>query len=219
MTADVVIFDCDGVLIDSELLAVRADIACLAEAGIEISVAGILERYLGISAAAMLSDIERRYGRRLPADFSQRHHAALMRLFHRELMAVAHVEAALDALAAKVCVASGSASERLRHGLSLVGLYKRLSPHVFSANMVRHGKPAPDLFLYAAREMGVLPERCVVVEDSLAGIAAARAAGMTAIGFCGGSHCAPDHAARLSAAGATSVIADLRDLAGVLARL
>jgi HAD superfamily hydrolase (TIGR01509 family) len=219
MSLDLVIFDCDGVLIDSEPLAVRADRACLAEAGIDISAEEILDRYTGIAIAEMWTDIETRYATSLPADLSERHHARLMQIFEAELKAVPHVEAALDSLDCKVCVASSSTPERVRRALSLVRLYERLQPHIFSAAMVARGKPAPDLFLYAARQMGVSPVRCLVVEDSPAGIEAARAAGMKAIGFCGGSHCRPGHGALLRARGANAVIADMRDLAHTLARV
>ena len=110
-------------------------------------------------------------------------------------------------------------AERIRLGLEVVGLYDRFHPHLFSASMVRHGKPAPDLFLDAAARMGPAPERCLVIEDSPAGVEAARAAGMSAIGFCGGSHCRPGHAERLKARGAALVIADMGELATAMAEL
>src|SRR5438128_1669099 len=191
MPFDLVIFDCDGVLIDSELLSVEADIRCLAEHGIELAADEILDRYTGISLAAMQADLEERHGRILP-DFAARHRDCLRALFEAELRPIADVAAVLDELdshACRSCVASSSAPERLRHALTLVGLFERFHPYVFSATQVARGKPAPDLFLYAAARMGIRPERCAVIEDSLPGIAAAVAAGMTAIGFTGGSHC------------------------------
>lgn len=216
MRFDLVIFDCDGVLVDSELLSVRADIECLAEHGIAISADELLERYTGLSMASMLADLEQRHRRPLPG-FAQRHRARLEGLFTRELTAIAGIEAVLDTLPpSRVCVASSSAPERIRHALCSVGLLDRLSPHLFSATMVEHGKPAPDLFLYAASRMGAAPSRCVVIEDSLPGITAAVAAGMTAIGFCGGGYCAPGHAARLTDAGAGTVIDRMPDLPGLL---
>ena len=117
------------------------------------------------------------------------------------------------------CVASSSTPDQISRKLDLTGLLPRFGDNLFSATMVARGKPAPDLFLFAAREMGAAPERCLVVEDSPAGIAAALAAGMTAIGFCGGSHCGPDHGVRLEACGAAAVIADMRGLADAAARL
>jgi beta-phosphoglucomutase-like phosphatase (HAD superfamily) len=149
---DLVIFDCDGVLIDSEMLSVRADIDCLAEHGIEISADEILERYTGISLADMLSDLETRFGRPLPRFGG--HHARLRALFEAELQPIAGVAAVLDSLGCRSCVASSGTPERLMHALSLVGFHTRFHPNIFSATQVARGKPAPDLFLYAADRMG-----------------------------------------------------------------
>jgi len=217
MPFDLIIFDCDGVLIDSELLSVQADRECLAEDGIELSVAETLDRYSGISLAAMLSDLEARYGRPLP-DFAERHQARLRPLFEADLRAIPGVTEVLDGLSCRSCVASSGTPERLRHALSLVGLFDRFHPHIFSATEVVHGKPAPDLFLHAALRMGVPPEHCVVIEDSVPGITAAVAAGMPAIGFTGGAHCRPGHAARLSQAGAAVVIERMAQLMPALTR-
>jgi HAD superfamily hydrolase (TIGR01509 family) len=214
---DLVIFDCDGVLIDSELLSVRADLECLADEGIEISAEEILERYTGISMAGMLADLEARYGRSLP-DFAARHQQRLRPLFEAGLRAIPGVIDALDGLSCTACVASSGTHERLRHALGLVGLYDRFHPNIFSANEVARGKPAPDLFLYAADRMGVTPRRCLVVEDSVAGVEAAVAAGMSAIGFAGGSHCSSGHDTRLARAGAALVIDRMARLAPALAR-
>ena len=215
MSFDLVIFDCDGVLIDSELLSVRADIACLAEDGLALSEEEILERYTGISLAGMVTDLEQRHGRSLP-DFAGRHHAALTALFADELRPIAGIEALLDRLSGKRCVASSGTPERIRLGLSQVGLYDRFHPHIFSATMVSRGKPAPDLFLHAADQMATDPRRCVVVEDSLPGVAAAVSAGMIPVGFVGASHCRPDHAARLAAAGAVRVAGTMPELQTIL---
>lgn len=217
MHFDLVIFDCDGVLIDSELLSVQADIECLAEHGIDISAGEILERYTGISMAGMLADFETRYGRQLP-DFADRHRRRLRALFEGGLRPIPGVAAVLDSLECGRCVASSSTPERLRHALSLVGLFDRFHPNIFSATEVARGKPAPDLFLHAADRMGVAPQRCVVIEDSLPGVAAAVAAGMTTIGFTGGGHCRPGHDVRLTAAGAALVIGHLAELVPALAQ-
>ena len=217
MSFDLVIFDCDGVLIDSELLSVRADLESLAEDGIDLSTEEILDRYTGLSMAAMLGDLEIRHGRPLP-DFARRHQDRLRRLFEADLRPIPGVIAVLDWLACRSCVASSATPERLHHALSLTGLLDRFDPHVFSATAVARGKPAPDLFLYAAERMGVAPQRCVVIEDSIPGIAAAVAAGMLAIGFTGGSHCRPGHAARLAEEGAALVIGRMAELAPILAR-
>ena len=206
MAWDLVIFDCDGVLIDSEPLTIRLEIALLAEHGIAITADEINERYCGVSMKAMLSDLEARHGRSLGDDFAARHAASLARLCEAELQVMPGIEAVLDGLSSRMCVASSSSPERLRHTLGLVDLYRRFDPHVFSATMVARGKPAPDLFLYAAQRFATAPEHCLVIEDSPAGIDAAVTAGMTAIGFCGGSHCGPEHGNRLQARGAALVV-------------
>jgi HAD superfamily hydrolase (TIGR01509 family) len=215
MAFDLVIFDCDGVLVDSEMLSVRADIECLAEHGIELSADEILERYTGISMAGMLKDLEVRFGRKLPG-FANRHHDRLRLLFEEGLQPIPGIVEVLDSLGLPSCVASSGTPERIEHALSLVGLLDRFHPHLFSAVEVRHGKPAPDLFLHAAVRMGVAPARCVVIEDSLPGVAAAVAAGMTAIGFTGGSHCPPAHDSRLLERGAALVVGSMAELLPVL---
>ena len=134
------------------------------------------------------------------------------------MQAVPGVTAILDSLACRFCIASSGRPDRLKHALSLVGLYDRFHPHIFSATEVPRGKPAPDLFLHAARQMGVAPARCVVIEDSVPGVTAAVAAGMTVIGFTGASHCRPGDAARLSAHRAIEVVDDMAQLLPVLAR-
>ena len=216
MPCELLIFDCDGVLIDSELLSIRVDQECLAECGIELSMEEIHELYTGISFAGMVADLEARHGP-LPVDFADRHRRRLWPLFERELRAIPGVAAVIDALSCRTCVASSGRPERLRHALSLVGLYDRFHPNVFSAVEVARGKPAPDLFLYAAERMGVLPARCLVIEDSLPGVTAAVAAGMTVIGFVGASHCRPGDGARLAAQGAAAVIDDMAQLPPMLA--
>ncbi len=191
MRFELAIFDCDGVLIDSEHLAVRADVACLAEDGIVVTEAEILSAYVGISVAGMVADLERRFGRKVAGDFTDRHHTRIHAIFEAELQAMPGIGAVLDAWPRARCVASSSTPARLRHSLGLVGLYDRFAPHIFSAVQVARGKPAPDLFLYAAARMGVEPRDCIVIEDSLAGVEAAVAAGMAVIGFTGGTTAPP----------------------------
>ena len=217
MQPQLIIFDCDGVLIDSEVIACRADAACLAELGITISVDEIMERYLGISAAEMCADIEQRLGARLPQDFGTTLHRRVQAVFDTELKAIAGVEAVLSTLKQRRCVASSSAPERLRRSLSLTGLLAYFEPHLFSATQVAHGKPAPDLFLFAAASMQVRVADCVVIEDSVPGVCAAVAAGIRAIGFTGGGHCRPGHGDRLLAAGAQTVCAHMHELPALIA--
>jgi HAD superfamily hydrolase (TIGR01509 family) len=216
---DLIIFDCDGVLIDSELLTIEVEVALLAEAGIMITGDEIIERYVGISMKAMLADLEARFGLPLGDDFAARHAVRVNTVFERDLRAMPGIVGVLTGLPGKVCVASSSSPERLRHTLGIAGLYERFHPHIFSATMVEHGKPAPDLFLHAAERMGAPPSRCLVIEDSMPGIEAAAAAGMTAIGFTGGSHCREGHAARLGTAGAAIVVEAMAEMPAAVARL
>jgi HAD superfamily hydrolase (TIGR01509 family) len=209
---DLVIFDCDGVLIDSELLAVGVEVALLAEADIAITGDEIIDRYVGISMKGMIADLEARFGRPLGDDFAARHALKVNDVFARELKPMPGIGDVLAGLQGKICVASSSSPERLRHTLGIAGLYERFRPHIFSATMVARGKPAPDLFLHAAERMRAMPSRCVVIEDSGPGVEAAVAAGMTAIGFAGGSHCRAGHAARLSASGAAIVVAAMSEM-------
>jgi HAD superfamily hydrolase (TIGR01509 family) len=213
------IFDCDGVLIDSEMIACRAEAACLTAFGIDMSADEILDRYLGIGMATMLADLVGRLGHTLPSlppDFADTLRQQVAVAFQAELQPMPGIEALLQALPGARCVASGSAPERLRHSLGLTGLLPYFDPHVFSATQVGRGKPAPDLFLFAAHRMQAAPATCVVIEDSVAGVQAAVAAGMRVIGFTGGSHCRPGHAARLRAAGASAVCDDVRGLQALM---
>jgi HAD superfamily hydrolase (TIGR01509 family) len=209
---ELIIFDCDGVLIDSEELACRTDSACLAEIGIAMSAEEILDRYLGVSASEMFADIELRHGRALPPDFPEMVRGRIAAAFETDLMPMEGVEAALHALPFRRCVASSSVPARVRQSLAVTGLLRYFDPHLFSATQVAHSKPAPDLFLFAAAAMRAPATTCLVVEDSVAGVCAAVAAGMPVIGFTGGGHCRPGHAERLRAAGAFAACDDMQRL-------
>jgi HAD superfamily hydrolase (TIGR01509 family) len=198
------------------VISCRTDAVCLAEIGIAISAEEIMDRYLGISAAAMSGDIESRLGRSLPAGFAETLRVRVAAAFATELAPIAGVAAMLDALPFRRCVASSSAPERLRQSLSLTGLLSYFEPNVFSATQVARGKPAPDLFWFAADAMRVARAACVVVEDSVPGVQAAVAAGMKVIGFSGGGHCRPGHGERLRAAGAFAVADAMSRLPGLL---
>jgi len=213
---DLIIFDCDGVLIDSEVLACRTDAACLAEIGIAMSTEEILDRYLGVSASDMFADIELRHGRALPSGFPEMVRGRIATAFEADLKPMEGVEAALQTLSSRRCVASSSAPARVRQSLSLTGLLRYFDPHVFSATQVARSKPAPDLFLFAADAMQAAPGTCLVVEDSVAGVCAAVAAGMRVVGFTGGTHCRPGHAERLRSAGAFAVAGNMGQLPGLV---
>jgi HAD superfamily hydrolase (TIGR01509 family) len=181
-----VIFDCDGVLVDSERLAVRVEAAVLAELGWPLSQAEVIERFMGRSQAFMVQAIRDRLGGRLPDDWQDRLDRRYRAAFDAELTPVDGVVEALDRIATPTCVASGASHETLRLTLGLTGLYQRFEGRIFSASEVAEGKPAPDLFLHAAARMGAEPAACAVVEDSRYGVEAARAAGMLAFGYTGG---------------------------------
>lgn len=208
-----VIFDCDGVLIDSEVLCQRIEAECLVEHGFAMPFEEVAARYLGLSAAAMFADLEARFGRPVPPALLEDLARRTVASFETELVAMPGIHALLDRLPVPACVASSSRPERLAHTLGLTGLFGRFAPHIFSSTMVANGKPAPDLFLFAARQMGADPAACVVVEDSTAGVRAGVAAGMAVIGFCGGGHCPPDHGRGLLAAGASAVFSHMDALA------
>jgi HAD superfamily hydrolase (TIGR01509 family) len=183
---ELVIFDCDGVLVDSEPIAVRIDVEMLAELGVSMSEAEVIERYVGRSPEVILAETEATLGHRLPDGWFERGEARIRQAYLTELRPVDGINEALEALEVPVCVASSSGHESLRFKLELTGLYERFAGRIFSATEVANGKPAPDLFLHAARRMGVDPSACVVVEDSRYGVQAARAAGMDVLGYAGG---------------------------------
>ncbi|WP_316975851.1 HAD family hydrolase [Shumkonia mesophila] len=213
---DLVIFDCDGVLVDSELLASRLLAEALAAEGYAVTEADCRARFTGISIRSVIEIIEAERGTPLPADFEDKVRANDLAVFARELKAVPGVAAALARIPTAKCVASSGAPEKIRHSLTVTGLIDFFAPHLFSAHMVRRGKPAPDLFLFAAAKMGVEAARCVVVEDSAAGVAAAGAAGMPVLGFAGGGHAGDGYAAMLKATGAARVFDDMAELPALL---
>lgn len=216
-TPGLLIFDCDGVLIDSEVVACRVDAACLAEIGVAVTAEQIMARYVGIGLTEMLADIAQQVGRELPADLADAMRRRTAAAFATELRAIVGVEAVLSRPGQPRCVASGSEPARIHQSLTLTGLLQHFHPHVFSATQVARGKPAPDLFLFASTAMQVLPANCLVIEDSVAGVQAARAAGMEVLGFAGGSHCRPGHDDRLRDAGAAAVFTDMSRLPELLA--
>ena len=213
---NLVIFDCDGVLVDSEVIGCRVEAEFLSNIGIPISADEIIERYVGISETAMFADIEARCGRKLPANFAEKLRERISAAFDAELAAMPGIEVALNGISSARCVASSSTPERLRRSLTLARLFQYFEPHIFSATQVALGKPAPDLFLFAATQMKASPETCTVIEDSEAGVRAAIAAGMRVLGFTGGSHCGSGHSARLRGAGAATVFDDMRNLPALI---
>jgi HAD superfamily hydrolase (TIGR01509 family) len=214
---DLVIFDCDGVLVDSELISCRAHSETLTRHGYPITADQVLERFLGVSDREARAAIEAEIGRKLPDDFEAQVKHATLQFYAGDLRAISHVGEAIAAIDLAKCVASSGTPEKIRHGLTCAALYDVLAPNIFSATQVERGKPAPDLFLFAAEQMRASPARCVVIEDSVPGITGALAAGMSVLGFHGGSHCQPGHAAKLRAAGAHRTFDDMRQLPALIA--
>lgn len=183
-----VIFDCDGVLVDSEAISVEILRTFIGEAGGSVSEEVAYRRFLGRSVAAVSEILASDFGVAMTDADLDRMRAEVQARFARELKPVPGVRAMLEALSLPRCVASSGSPERILFSLTVTGLLGPLAPHLFSAAMVENGKPAPDLFLHAARIMGVAPNHCLVVEDSPAGIEAAHAAGMHVAAFTGGLH-------------------------------
>ncbi|WP_201837848.1 HAD family hydrolase [Microvirga zambiensis] len=205
------IFDCDGVLVDSEVLSCRIDAEFLTQIGIPYTAEEVARQFLGVSLKTMISRIEAERNRRLPDDFGEKLNRILFERFETDLKPIAGVRDAILSLPYPRCVASSSVPERITLSLRITGLAD-LFDDIFSSTQVARGKPAPDLFLHAASHMSARPEDCVVIEDSTAGVQAALAAGMRVIGFAGGGHCGPDHADKLRQAGAPHTILNMADL-------
>jgi HAD superfamily hydrolase (TIGR01509 family) len=211
--AELVIFDCDGVLIDSERLSVRVDVEMLRELGWPLTEAEVIERFVGRSDRDTRAAIEAHLGHPLPDGWGEQIERRYRDLFAAELVPVEGIVQALQAIPEPTCIASSGTHDHLRYTLGLTGLYDRFAGRIFSSEDVSQGKPAPDLFLYAAAQMGVAPERCVVVEDSRNGVLAARGAGMRALAFAGGHP-----PAQLLAGPGTTVFSEMRELPSLIAQ-
>ena len=218
MTTELVIFDCDGVLVDSEVISCRAHALVLTRHGYPITEEQVLKRFLGVSEREARQIVEAEIGRKLP-DIEAQIHEETLRFYQSDLKGITHIGDAVAAIKLPKCVASSGTPEKIRHGLTCAGLYDKLAPHIFSAVQVARGKPAPDLFLFAAEQMKAEPSQCIVIEDSVPGVTGARAAGMTVLGFHGGSHCLPGHAELLRAAGAAVTFDDMRQLPGLIEQI
>lgn len=218
-----VIFDCDGVLVDSEPIALSVLAETLAAQGLVLDPAEVSERFLGRSLGAVTAGVREEFDIRLPDDFAALMRRRLFERYETELRAISGLEQVLEGLEAAgiaVCVASSSLPERIEKSLSVTGLLSRFTPHVFSASMVKAGKPAPDLFLHAAGQLGFRPDHCLVIEDSPAGIAAAKAAGMRVFAFGGGGHAAsPEFRERIAAMNPDARFDAMPELLQLVARM
>jgi len=213
---DFVIFDCDGVLMDSEVISNRIFMESFAELGIVFTVEEMLAFGVGKNAVTLAAAIEREFGVTLPAGFIEGLRARIIDAFTTELRPIDGVPELLAALKVKRCVASNSHIRRVQHALTTTGLMPHLEPHIYTPAMVARGKPAPDLFLYAAKQHGVPPERCLVIEDSLSGVTAANAAGIPVNGFVGASHCRSGHDDAMPEAGCVQVFGRMDEVARFL---
>ena len=218
MTAtELVVFDCDGVLVDSEVIVAEYEAIRLTEAGFPLTFDDIAERFIGLSYPSMMAALHEQFGRPVPDGLSERIQAEVLALFPEHLQPVAGMTEFITGLELPRCVASSSNLDRIRLSLDVTGLADFFDPdHVFSAQMVKRGKPAPDLFLHAAEQLDADPARCLVIEDSPHGVTAARAAGMEVVGFVGGGHARPALRDRLTAAGADTIVDHAEHLAELI---
>lgn len=218
--AGLIIFDCDGVLVDSEPLSMRVLLETIAEAGGNIDAKQGYERFLGKSLASVTEILHLDYGIAVSDDALEKMRKQLYALFRKELRPVPGIAEALRSLILPRCVASSSQVERIQLSLSVTGLAPFFGDLIFSASMVEHGKPAPDLFLHAAREMHIEPGRCIVIEDSPAGVEAAKRAGMRVFAFLGGSHAqSPAHRRTLEELEPSEIFDDMAALPGLIERV
>lgn len=201
-------FDCDGVLVDSEVIASQVDAEMLTAVGFKIAPEEVTRRFAELTSTAIHDIVETEIGRKLPDDFLPRQKEALDRRLARDLTIVAGAKEMLDKLQGPRCICSNSTTERLRIELDKVGLTEWFAPNVFSAVEVgdRQPKPSPNVYAHAAKSFGVPPREMVVLEDSVFGVTAAKAAGARVIGFTGGGHTWLGHADLLVEAGAETVI-------------
>ena len=213
---DLVIFDCDGVLVDSELIFARVLAESLIALDFPTTIDEAIALGFGKNRVTLSAAVAAQFGEALPDTFFEAFAARSASAFEHELSPMVGVEDLLAALPMPRCVASNGRLDRVRPRLAITGLLPFFDPHVFSASQVAFGKPAPDLFLFAAQRLGARPADCTVVEDSIPGVEAAIAARMPVVGFCGGGHCPQDHADRLIAAGCSRVFAKMPDLAAFL---
>lgn len=218
---DLIIFDCDGVLVDSEIIAAQVESRLLTEAGYPISVEEMGERFAGMTWKNILLEVEKEANIPLSASLIDKSETLLDARLERDVKIIDGVKFALARLTTQRCVCSNSSSHRIDMMLEKVGLKPYFAPHVYSAKDLGPDrvKPKPDIFLHAAQQFNVSPDKCLVIEDSTHGVHGAKAAGMRVVGFTGASHTYPSHADRLTDAGAETVIARMMDLPAVIAAL
>lgn len=206
-----VIFDCDGVLVDSEPISCRAFTEALREIGLEVTQEEMFDKFVGYSMKHCMEVVQKILGRPAPENFVAELQSRTFARFKAELKAMPGIEQALDELDISFCVASSGDHAKMRTTLGITGLLPRFEGKMFSVTQVARGKPAPDVYLFAAEKMGAEPGKCVVVEDTPPGVKAGVAAGMRVLGFC-----AHTPRGKLEAAGAHVVFDNMRGLAEVM---
>ena len=218
---DLIIFDCDGVLVDSEIIAAKVESKLLTDAGYPISVEEMGERFSGMTWKNILLAVEKEANIPLSASLLDKSEQLLDARLARDVKIIDGVKFALARLATQRCICSNSSSHRLDMMLEKVGLKPYFAPHIYSAKDLGADrvKPKPDIFLHAAEQFKVSPDKVLVLEDSVHGIHGAKAAGMRVVGFTGASHTYPSHADRLTDAGAETVISRMMDFPAVVAAL
>ncbi len=215
-----VIFDSDGVLVDSEIIHIAVERELLSELGLQYDHTAYLSRFVGLSNTdfyhELSKDFAEQVGGNFPESFGKELQARTWPKIETELKPIEGIEDFIKSLAQPVAVASSAPIEKLQRKLEITGLGPLFAPHIYSVDHVTRGKPAPDLFLYAAEALEIDPHRCLVVEDSAHGIKAARAAGMTPIGFVGGGHVDDGLPSRLKDCGAEIVVTDYAKLLALI---
>lgn len=217
---ELIVFDCDGVLVDSEAIYIESELAHLAGLGARFERVEYMGMFMGLAPATweetIAIEVERMTGSPLPEDFFKTLYEGERQMMEESLAPLPGALDVVSSLSMPVCVASSSRMIWLTWKLERTGLFGLFDPHIFSAELVPRGKPEPDLFLHAAYAMGASPARTVVVEDSANGVLAAKAAGMKVIGFTGGGHCLPGHGEVLESLGARAVVEHFAELPEVL---
>jgi HAD superfamily hydrolase (TIGR01509 family) len=214
-----IIYDCDGTLIDSEHIAGSVCAEALTRAGWPITMEAFNLRFTGVPAAKTWEILRGELPFALPDGFNEAINAEIHRRFDEELQAIPGVTEAIRAIGGNRCVASSTNRPQLVKNLVKTGLQPLFGDHIYSASQVARGKPSPDVFLFAASQIGADPAECIVIEDSVTGVTAGRRAGMRVIGFTGASNGIADLGARLAAAGAEAVVASMTDLPGAVERM
>ncbi|MFT3674080.1 HAD family hydrolase [Aestuariivirga sp.] len=218
MTIRHIIFDCDGVLIDSEEISMEIDRRLLAENGVHISEGEMHQRFVGKTFAAMVSEVEAQTGQPLPTDLEARKDVLMLEVYRKELKPIAGVREALAAITLPKSIGTNGPRARAMEALSIVGIKQHFGERMTTFEDVKNGKPAPDIYLLAAERAGFAPGQCAVVEDSVTGVAAAVAAGCVTFGFTGSQVHRSEHALKLVELGATAVFDDMAQLTGLITK-